>query len=187
MVQMSNALRVTTRLHGLTAIKFDISPLQAHARPRKGGAAMHIQIAEGIGSVLIVEDEMIVAMLIEDLMRELGVTEVHICPDTVSAVEAVATKSIDCAILDLRLRDGSSTPVADALAEKNIPFVFSSGSDAGALQDRHADRPLIGKPFLDDDLKLIVLDTWTLFRAGRASGRAVGGIDGQGIWMSGGK
>jgi CheY-like chemotaxis protein len=129
---------------------------------------MHIQIGEGIHSVLIVEDEMIVAMLMEDIVRDLGVSEVHICPDAASALEVVETKHIDCAILDVRLRGGSSAPVADALAQKGIPFVFSSGSDAGALEDRHGDRPLISKPFLDDDLRLIVLDTWALSRAERA-------------------
>ena len=129
---------------------------------------MHVQIGEGIRSVLIVEDEMIVALLMEDLMRELGVKEIQLCPDVDSALEAVATRSFDCAILDLRIRGGASTPVADALAEKAIPFVFSSGSDAGALEARHADRPLISKPFLDDDLKLVVLDTWSLARGERA-------------------
>jgi CheY-like chemotaxis protein len=147
---------------------------------------MHIQIGEGIRSVLIVEDEMIVAMLIEDLMRELGVVDVHICPDAASALQIVETCAIDCAILDLRIRDGSSTPVADALAEKAIPFVFSSGSDAGALEERYADRPMISKPFLDDDLKLIVLDTWTLARSNRAA-EHVGNVDGQQIFMSAGK
>jgi CheY-like chemotaxis protein len=183
MVQMSHALKLTTRLHGLTAIKFDISPSRVHAGPNERRHAMHVEIGEGIRSVLIVEDEMIVAMLMEDLVRELGVVDVYICPDVASALETVESRSVDCAILDLRIRDGSSTPVADALARKGIPFVFASGSDAGALKDRHADRPMISKPFLDDDLKLVVLDTWTLARAERATG----GYDGQGIWMSAGK
>jgi CheY-like chemotaxis protein len=132
---------------------------------------MHIQIAEGIRSILVVEDEMIVAMLIEDIVRDFGVSEVHICADAVSALAILETKSIDCAILDLRIRDGSSAPVADALAQRGIPFVFSSGSDAGAIEGRHAHRPMIGKPFLDDDLRLIVLDTWTLSRSQRAGAR----------------
>jgi CheY-like chemotaxis protein len=125
---------------------------------------MHIQINEAIHSVLILEDEMIVAMLMEDLVRELGVSEVHICPDVPSALNVLHTNRVDCAILDLWLRDRNSMEVADLLAEKGIPFLFSSGSDAGALDERHADRPMISKPFLDDDLKLILLDTWSLSR-----------------------
>jgi CheY-like chemotaxis protein len=126
---------------------------------------MHVQIDEGIRSLLIVEDEMIVAMLMEDLVRQLGVRDVHICPDIASALEVVRSEPLDCAILDLRLRDGTSAAVADALADKGIPFLFSTGSDAGAVEPRHAARPMIGKPFLDDDLQLIVVDTWSFARS----------------------
>ncbi len=126
---------------------------------------MHIEIDEGIRSVLIVEDEMIVAMLMEDLVRELGVEAVYLCTDAASALAALADRSIDFAILDMQVRDGTTTAVADALTEKGIPFVFSSGSDVSALPERHADRPMLSKPFLDDDLKLVILDTWTLSRS----------------------
>jgi CheY-like chemotaxis protein len=126
---------------------------------------MHVEINESIRSILILEDEMIVAMLMEDLVRDLGVTEIHICPDVASALDVLRTNHIDCAVLDLWLRDRDSMEVADMLVEKGIPFVFSSGSDATALADRHADRPMISKPFLDDDLKLIILDTWSLSRS----------------------
>ena len=131
---------------------------------------MHIEIDEGIRSILIVEDEMIVALLMEDLVRELGVNEVYICPDATSAIETVVTRSIDLAILDMQVRDGTTTSVADLLAEKGIPFVFSSGSDVGALPERHAARPMLSKPFLDDDLKLLILDTWTLSRSSTPHG-----------------
>lgn len=131
---------------------------------------MKIEIDEGIRSVLIVEDEMIVAMLMEDLVRQLGVRDVHICADSASALEVVRTQSVDCAILDLRLRDGTSMQVADALADKDIPFLFSTGSDVGALEPRHAGRPMISKPFMDDDFRLILLDTWSLARTGRSVG-----------------
>jgi CheY-like chemotaxis protein len=129
---------------------------------------MHIEIDEGIQSILIVEDEMIVAMLMEDLVRELGVREVHVCTDVASALQVIRTEQLDCAVLDLRLRNSNSIEIADALAERDIPFVFSTGSDIGDLGDRHADRPMISKPFLDDDFKLILLDTWTLTRPSTA-------------------
>jgi CheY-like chemotaxis protein len=126
---------------------------------------MHVEIDEGIRSLLIVEDEMIVAMMMEDIVRELGVHEVQICPDVAAALEFLGTTRIDFAVLDLKVRDGDTMQVADALAAKGIPFIFSSGSDSGALDDRHAARPLIAKPFHEDDFKLIILDTWTLARS----------------------
>ena len=135
---------------------------------------MHIEINEAIRSVLVVEDEMIVAMLMEDLLRSLGVEEVYIAADVKSALKLLETRPVDCAVLDLWVRDGDTMAVADILVDKGIPFVFSSGSDAGAIAERHAARPLISKPFLDDDFTLIVLDTWTLAQSQRAR-RGVGG------------
>ena len=128
---------------------------------------MHIEINEAIRSVLVVEDEMIVAMLMEDLLRSLGVEEVYIATDVKSALKLLETRPVDCAVLDLWVRDGDTMAVADILVDKGIPFVFSSGSDAGAIAERHAARPLISKPFLDDDFTLIVLDTWTLAQSQR--------------------
>jgi CheY-like chemotaxis protein len=123
---------------------------------------MHIEIDEGIRSILIVEDEVIVAMLMEQLVRELGVDDVYVCTDSASALDVVANNDIDLAVLDMKVRDGTTVAVADALAEKGTAFIFSSGSDAGALPQRHASRPMVSKPFLDDDFKLVILDTWTL-------------------------
>ena len=172
MVQMSHVRPVIEHLHRLTAINFDMPSEQAQDKSASERQfAMHIEIDEGIRSVLIVEDEMIVAMLMEDLLRSLGVEDVYICADAASALEVVRSSPIDCAVLDLRVRDGSSTEVADALAEKGIPFVFSSGTELGEIDARHAGRPMISKPFLDDDFRLVVLDTWTLARSQQASSR----------------
>ena len=134
-------------------------------------AVMHIQIDEGIRSILIVEDEMIVAMLMEQLVRELGVEDVYLCADAATALDVVADKAIDFAVLDMNVRDGTTEAVADALAGKGIPFVLSSGSDVGALPERHGHRPMVSKPFLDDDLKLVILDTWMLHSTASGGGR----------------
>lgn len=169
---MSRALILITLHHPLTANKFDIPAQEAHhaERRQEGRCGMHVQIDESISSVLIVEDEMIVAMMMEDLVRDLGVEDVYLAADAATALEILSEKSIDLAVLDLRVRDGSTAAVADALAERGIVFVFASGSDSGQLEDRHASRPMISKPFLDDDFKLVVLDTWTLARSDRPMG-----------------
>lgn len=126
---------------------------------------MHIKIDEGIRSVLIVEDEGLVALMMEDLVRELGIKDIHICSDVGSAVELARTAEIDCAVLDLWVRDGSSIKVADTLAERGIPFLFASGSGVETVVPRHAHRPLLGKPFTDDDFKTSLLDTWMVGRS----------------------
>ncbi|MEO6013365.1 MAG: hypothetical protein ABIQ30_07255 [Devosia sp.] len=130
---------------------------------------MHIEIGEGIRSVLILEDEGIVAMMMEDLVRELRVRDVHVCADVESALKVLRNEDIDCAVLDLWLRGDTSRAVADACADQSIPFLFSTGSDLGAIDDRHAGRPMIGKPFADDDFKLVLVDTWSRGRGQPAS------------------
>jgi CheY-like chemotaxis protein len=130
---------------------------------------MHIEIAEGIRSLLIVDDEVIIGLLMEDLARELGVTNVYTCTDCESALRIIREHQLDMAILDLNVVDGTTAPVADELERLGIAFAFASGSDSGALEPRHADRQLISKPFLDDDFKRIVLDTWTLARQSTGS------------------
>ena len=123
---------------------------------------MRIEISEGIRSVLIVEDEGMVAMLMEDLVRELGVRDIHICSTVAAAREIAKIADIDCAVLDLRLTDGSALEIADILATRGIPFVFSTGSTRDSVEDRHGDRPWLSKPFTDDAFKTILLDAWTV-------------------------
>jgi DNA-binding response OmpR family regulator len=126
---------------------------------------MHVEIAEGIRSILIVEDEGLVAIMMEDLAGELGIAQIFVCADTNSALDLALTTDIDIAVLDLWVRDGSCFPIADALADRGIPFVFTSGRSADAVEARHAGRPMIGKPFADDDFKLALVDAWTLARS----------------------
>lgn len=120
---------------------------------------MHIQIAEGINSVLIVEDEALVAMMMEDMLRELGATEIVTCPDLDSARSAAVSGDFDCAILDHHIRGGACDEIGDILTSRRIPFIFSTGSGTESICERHRDRPLIIKPFTDDDFKMLVLDT----------------------------
>jgi CheY-like chemotaxis protein len=127
---------------------------------------MQVEIAEGIRSILIVEDEGLVALMMEDLARELGIAETYVCADAGSALELARSAEIDVAVLDLWVRDGNSFAIADVLAGRDIPFLFSSGRGADAITPRHASRPLISKPFADDDFKLAVVDAWTLSRRG---------------------
>ena len=79
------------------------------------------EIDEGIRAVLVVEDEGIVAMMIEDLLREMGVKNIHVCPDAASALKLVDGIEIDLALLDLRTHDGRTNPGGDALAPPGPP------------------------------------------------------------------
>lgn len=131
---------------------------------------MQVDISDGptaLNRVLILEDEALVAMLIEDIVRDLGATEVHIYGDAEAAKRAAQEHQLDCAILDVVVRDGHSGEVADILHERGIPFVFSTGSGRESLVERHRNRPMIIKPFPDSDLVALLKDVLT-GRAGNA-------------------
>ena len=104
-------------------------------------------------SVLVLEDEGLVALMLEDLLREMGARVVDCFAGASDALSAATTRHYDCAVLDVIVRDGTSAHVADALHERGIPFVFSSGVGREALEPRHQSAGLITKPFDDQAFK----------------------------------
>jgi len=125
---------------------------------------MEIKIAEGIRSILIVEDEGLVSMMIEDLVREMGARHVHLCADLETALGLAQTAELDCAVLDIRVRGGESGVVADILSARGVPFIFSTAGLMEGIPERHRHRPRISKPFAEDDFKTLLLDTWMTAR-----------------------
>jgi CheY-like chemotaxis protein len=75
--------------------------------------------------VLLVEDEAMIAMLLEDMLEDLGHELVRVANRLEDAVAAAGTEAIDLAILDLNLGGAPTYPAADALAERGIPFSLS--------------------------------------------------------------
>lgn len=96
--------------------------------------------------ILIVEDEPLIAMMLEDFLDALGKVHVATCDSVTAALAAIDVERPDAVILDVNLSGGEkSWPVADALAAQNIPFVLSSGGEESAPQ--HADCPRLIKPY----------------------------------------
>jgi DNA-binding response OmpR family regulator len=111
-----------------------------------------------LNSVLIVEDEGLVCLMLEDLLHDMGALVIDVFATAGDALAALRAAHYDCAILDIIVRDGTSEPVADALAERDIPFLFSSGVDLDVLPPRHQGRRLISKPFDDSTLAAQISD-----------------------------
>jgi CheY-like chemotaxis protein len=101
--------------------------------------------------ILIVEDEMMVAMLLEDMLTELGCDVVK-AARLAKAFHLIATAVIDCAILDISVAGESVYPLANELRRRGIPFIFSSGYGAGGLAPEYRDHPTLSKPFQQDEL-----------------------------------
>lgn len=102
--------------------------------------------------VLVVEDEFLVATLIEDMLTSAGCLVSGPVPRLAEALDAVHGGTFDAAVLDVNLAGDRIDPVADVLSRRNIPFVFVTGYSAGALPAVHAERPRLCKPFKMADL-----------------------------------
>ncbi len=99
--------------------------------------------------VLVVEDETLVAMLLEDMLGDLGCEVAGTVGRVPQAVELVRdpTQVFDVAILDVNVAGESITPVAQALSERPVPFVFATGYGESGVPEAFRGRPVLQKPF----------------------------------------
>ncbi len=99
-------------------------------------------------NILIVEDEPLIAMMLEDFLEMLGKAPVGPADNVAEALSLIGKGGVDAAILDVNLRGGEmSWAIADALADAGLPFVFASGGSGDTIIDRFRDRPILPKPF----------------------------------------
>ena len=98
--------------------------------------------------VLIVEDERLVALTIEEMLAEIGCVAAGVAASVKEALWAVRSgPAIDAAILDVNLGPEQVFPVADELAARGVPFVFSTGYGPADLSHRYPGRAVLHKPY----------------------------------------
>lgn len=105
-------------------------------------------------SVLIVEDEVMIAMLAEDVIEELGGRVSGLAADCEAALAMLASDTPDVILLDVNLNGEVSDAVLAAAQERRVPVLVSSGSDAGALPPPFQNYPLLNKPWAFDDMRV---------------------------------
>lgn len=103
--------------------------------------------------VLVVEDEAAISLLLEDMLLDFGCEIVGPAARLGTALELVQNGLIDLAILDVNVAGEPIYPVAAALAERNVPFVFSTGYGSAGIEDLYRNRPVLQKPFAQTDLQ----------------------------------
>ena len=106
--------------------------------------------------VLIVEDEMLVAMLVEDILGELGFEVAGTCTHLDDALKLAASEAVDFVILDVNLDGKRSFPVADILRARKIPFIFATGYGSKVLEAEYANVPTLAKPFMFGDVQQVL-------------------------------
>ncbi len=97
--------------------------------------------------VLVVEDEMPVAVRIEEILADIGCTVLGPYTIVAAALRAALMEGFDLALLDVNVGGEKVFPVADALAARHIPFLFLSGRGETAIPPGHARWKVCSKPF----------------------------------------
>jgi CheY-like chemotaxis protein len=102
--------------------------------------------------ILVVEDEMMLMMLLEDILVELGCSVMKAGRVT-KAMEMAEMETFDGAILDVNVAGEQVYPVAKILIRRSIPFIFSTGYSEGRLPVEYGDQLVLAKPYLPEKLE----------------------------------
>ncbi len=102
--------------------------------------------------ILVVEDEPLIAILIEDVLIEAGYDVAGPVSRVDAAIKLLETRTVNAAILDVNLGDHDTYPVAETLRTKAIPFLFSTGYSELGIREDFAGTQTIRKPFNEADL-----------------------------------
>lgn len=108
------------------------------------------------GRVLVVEDESLIAMLVEDMLDLMGYEVSDSAATLEDGILAAARGDFDVAMLDVNLRGKMSFPIADLLTERQIPFVFVSGYSTKGIEPRFVGSPALQKPYPIEALEQIL-------------------------------
>ena len=106
--------------------------------------------------ILIVEDEPLIAMMLEDFILALGHDVLGPCESVKQALAVVEEDGFDLAILDVNLKGENVWPVAAALRARSIPFVLASGGHVEPPPPEFKDVPMIEKPYTIDRVTPII-------------------------------
>ena len=109
--------------------------------------------------VLLVEDETVVALMVEDMLEDLGCLLVGSVASLDKALEAAESLEADVALLDVNLGGQEIFPVAERLQARGIPTVFATGYGSAGLPERWRDSAVLAKPFVIEDLRAALART----------------------------
>jgi CheY-like chemotaxis protein len=103
-------------------------------------------------SILIIEDEMLILMMIEDMLADLGCESIAVASRIGQAITLIDGKVFDAAMVDLNLNGTESYPIADALTARGVPYFFSTGNSLTDVKDGYRDQDVLKKPFTFEQL-----------------------------------
>ncbi len=119
--------------------------------------------------ILVVEDEPILAMCVEDMLRDMGCIVVGPALRLDEAEILARSEAVDGAVLDVNMGEGLSFPVADILLHRKIPFCFSTGYGEAGIALGYEMAPVLQKPYREDRLITILRQCLATGASGRAA------------------
>ncbi len=115
--------------------------------------------------VLVVEDEAAISMLLEDMLDDFGCEIVGPAARLATALEMARKETFVVAILDVNVAGEPIYPVAEAITQRGLPIVFSTGYGGAGIREPFRDRPVVQKPFSQADLKRTLISAISAARA----------------------
>jgi DNA-binding response OmpR family regulator len=118
--------------------------------------SMRILKARTPPRILVVEDQLMLAMHLATMLEDIGCQVVGPVAQVVTALPMAMREPLDAALLDIYLADEPVQPIAAILARRGVPFAFVSAYSAEKLPPVFRDRPLLRKPFMDAEVETLV-------------------------------
>jgi DNA-binding response OmpR family regulator len=106
--------------------------------------------------VLIIEDEMLIALMLQDMLEEQGLVVEGVANSLAAGLALARTADAEVAILDINLNGEASYPIADLLRSRGIACIFSTGYGAGNLKAGYNTVPQLVKPYQQDMLRAVI-------------------------------
>jgi CheY-like chemotaxis protein len=100
-------------------------------------------------AVLIVEDDVLLGMAIGVCVEDAGYEVAGLARSVEAALATLSHETVDAALLDVNLQGELVYPVANALAERGVPFVFVTAHPPKDIPEKHRHRPVVPKPYYD--------------------------------------
>jgi DNA-binding NtrC family response regulator len=108
------------------------------------------------GSVILVEDETMIRMMVAEMLMDLGYRIAGEAGDVDDALRLIETVDFDIALLDVNVNGKVVTPVARAIAARNRPFIFATGYGTQGMPEEFRSRPALQKPFQMETLARMI-------------------------------
>lgn len=105
--------------------------------------------------ILVIEDELLIALFIEELVRQSGYRVSGVATTIAAARQELAKRNFDAVLCDINIGGRYHPEIADLLTEKGIPFAFVTGYDY-LVEPRHENLPVLQKPFTVDELRSVL-------------------------------